>query len=104
MLFLHYLLKVRNQRVTYLGPSVPLKDVLAVADKIKPDYFYTIITSVPNGYSVDEYLNTLASGYPSALIFASGSQFINTHHTLNSNVVVLNGMDSVLKKVGELAA
>lgn len=104
LLFLHYLLKVRNQRITYLGPSVPLKDVLAVAERIKPDYFYTIITGIPSGYTVDEYLNTIANSYPSAIVFASGAQFIKTHLVLNSNVVVLNGMENVLKKVGEIAA
>lgn len=104
LLFLHYLLKVRNQKVTYLGPSVPLKDVIAVGERIKPDYFYTIITNVTNGYTVDEYLNALSDKFPDCTIYGSGAQFINTHHMLNKNVVVLNGMENVLTKVNELRA
>lgn len=103
LLFLNYLLKSRNHKVTYLGASVPLNEVLTVAETIQPDYFYTIITSVPNGYSVDEYLNTIADRFPTSQVFASGNQFINTHHNLSSNVLIINGMDKVLSKVDELS-
>lgn len=103
LLFLHYLLKVRHQKVTYLGPSVPLKEVLTVGERLNPDYFYTIITNVPHGYSVNDYLNTLSDKFPESTIFASGVQFMNTHRSLNKNVIVLNGMDNVLAKINELS-
>ncbi|HAE13371.1 MAG: MerR family transcriptional regulator [Chitinophagales bacterium] len=104
LLFLQYLLKARNHRVTYLGASVPLQEVLTVAETLRPDFFYTIITSVPSGYSPDEYLNTIAGKFPDATVYASGTQFINTHHSLSDNVRILNGLDNVLAGVEELAA
>jgi len=103
LLFLNYLLRARDHKVTYLGASVPIKEVITVGESIQPDYFYTIISSVPTGYSIDEYLNTLAEKFPKSTIFASGNQFINTHHNLASNVSVIHGMQNVLQKVDELS-
>ncbi|KRP12499.1 MAG: hypothetical protein ABR95_13295 [Sphingobacteriales bacterium BACL12 MAG-120813-bin55] len=104
LLFLSYLLKSRNHQVTYLGASVPLKEVLTVGETLKPDFFYTIITAVPTEYSVDDYLNTIADKFPKSTVYASGSQFINTPHSLRDNVMVMHGMQKVLEKVEELSA
>ncbi|MBK7109217.1 MAG: MerR family transcriptional regulator [Chitinophagales bacterium] len=102
LLFLHYLLKVRRQNVTYLGPSVPLKDVLTVGERLNPDYFYTIITNAPHGYSVSEYLNKLSDKFPDSTVFASGVQLFNPPRSLNKNVSILNNMEDVTAKIEDL--
>ncbi len=104
LLFLHFILKVRHQKVTYLGPSVPLKEVITVGSRIHPDYFYTVITNVPHGLSVNEYLNTLAGTFPASTVFASGIQLINTHLSLHDNVEVVNKMENVLTIINELTS
>jgi DNA-binding transcriptional MerR regulator len=103
LLFLSYMLKVRDHHVTYLGASVPLSEVLSVGEALQPDYFYTIISTVPNMYSIDEYLNTIARKFPNSTVFASGTQFINTHHNLDDNVEVVQGMDKVLRLIDQLS-
>ena len=96
LLFLYYMLKSRSQRVIYLGASVPLEDVIEVGKAVKPDYFYTIITSVPHGYTVKDYLNKLGTEFPEALVMASGLQLLDPPKDLATNVNVLSGMPSVL--------
>jgi DNA-binding transcriptional MerR regulator len=104
LLFLYYLLKSRSQRVLYLGASVPLKDVIEVGKVVNPDYFYTIITAVPQGYSVKQYLNQLAEEFPAATVFTSGLQMTDPPKDLVKNITVLNGLPSVLSRMEEISA
>ena len=39
----------------YLGPSVPIDDVINAGEAIKPHGFYTVITGQPSGYSLSDY-------------------------------------------------
>lgn len=103
LLFLYYLLKSRSQKVIYLGSSVPLKDVIEVAKVMKPEYFYTIITAVPQGYSVKNYLNQLAEEFPDSTVFSSGLQMSDPPKDLLSNITVLNGLQAVLNRIEELS-
>lgn len=104
LLFLYYLLKSRSHRVIYLGASVPLKDVIEVGKVVEPDFFYTIITAVPQGYSVKNYLNQLSEAFPSATIYSSGLQMAEPPKDLHKNISVLNSMPTVMKRVEELSA
>lgn len=45
LLFLHYLLKFRGTKVTYLGANVPISDVAYVAGIVKPDMAFLHFTS-----------------------------------------------------------
>ena len=102
LLFLYYLLKSRSQKVIYLGSSVPLKDVIEVAKVVQPDYFYTIITAVPQVYSVKNYLNQLAEEFPASTVFSSGLQMSDPPKDLLNNITVLNGLPAVMKRIEEL--
>ncbi len=104
LLFLYYLLKSRAHRVIYLGSSVPLKDVIEVGKVVQPDFFYTIITAVPQGYSVKNYLNQLSEEFPSATIYSSGLQMSDPPKDLHQNITVLNSLPSVMKRLEELSA
>lgn len=104
LLFLHYLLKSRQHRVIYLGGSVPLKDVIQVGEAIQPDGFYTIITTNPIGYSLVDYLNTLATTFPKTQVFASGGAMQTTPRGLERNIYVLQSLDQVVSRVEELTA
>jgi DNA-binding transcriptional MerR regulator len=103
LLFLYYLLKSRSQKVIYLGSSVPLKDVIEVGKVVKPDYFYTIITAVPQGYSVKNYLNQLAEEFPASTVYSSGLQMSDPPKELLSNITILNGLPAVMKQLEELS-
>jgi DNA-binding transcriptional MerR regulator len=99
LLFLTYLLRLKKQKVFYLGASVQLKDVLLAGEALKPDYFYTIITSHPNGYILEDYLNKIADTFPDSVVYASGLQLKEKMGPLRSNVSLFTNMSSVLSYI-----
>ena len=74
LLFLYYLLKKRNVRVSYLGANVPINDIVSIVDTIKPDMAFIHLTSTSPSFNFDRLLNhlgqktasitTVISGYP----------------------------------------
>lgn len=102
LLFLHYLLKVHQHRVIYLGSSVPLNDVIQVGETLQPQAFFTIITTNPIGYSITDYLNKLATSFPASKVFVSGAQMQHPPKGLASNVRVVSMLERVLPEIEEL--
>lgn len=102
LLFLSYLLKTRSYRVIYLGPSVPLNDVISVAETQQPDCFYTIMTVTPTGFSVQEYLQKLAGHFPSSKVMVSGNQVMTPPKNLPANVYIINDLYQAMDQVAEL--
>jgi MerR family transcriptional regulator, light-induced transcriptional regulator len=103
LLFLSYLLKSHNHKVVYLGPSVPLADVIKVGETLQPDGFYTIITAHPTAFTVSEYLNKLAETFPESKVFVSGAQTVAPIKGLASNVYVISNLESVVTQLENLA-
>ncbi|MBK8343865.1 MAG: MerR family transcriptional regulator [Bacteroidetes bacterium] len=103
LLFLSYLLKTHNHKVVYLGPSVPINDVIQVGESLHPDGFYTIITAHPTAFTVSDYLNKLAATFPESKVFVSGAQTINAIKGLESNVYVISNLETVVERLETLA-
>lgn len=99
LLFLNYLLRSANHKVVYLGPSVPIDDVINAGETIKPDGFYTILTGQPNGYLIGDYLNKLAIHFPESNVFVSGPQVVHPIKGLKPNVFILNNLNTVITQV-----
>ncbi len=99
LLFLNYLLRSSNHKVVYLGPSVPIDDVINAGESIKPDGFYTILTGQPNGYLIGDYLNKLANHFPASKVFVSGPQVMHPIKGLAPNVFILNDLNTVITQV-----
>ena len=83
----------------YLGPSVPIDDVINAGEAIKPHGFYTVITGQPSGYSLSDYLNKLANRFPDSNVFVSGPQVVHPIKGLDPNVFVLNNLNTVISQV-----
>lgn len=107
LLFLCYLLRTRHHRVTYLGCSVPLDDVVSVAQCVQPDYLYTIVTSstIEDSMekSMEQYIQQLAVRLPKQQLVFSGKQIEHLSHFNGVNVQVLSGMGEVLQWVEKIA-
>jgi hypothetical protein len=56
LLYIHYLLKSRGVKVLYVGSNIPMDDVQYVIREKKPDYLYTHLTSVSNGFNFDRFM------------------------------------------------
>ncbi|MEZ4884086.1 MAG: MerR family transcriptional regulator [Chitinophagales bacterium] len=96
LLFLCYLLKARNNKVTYLGASVPVQDVLSVVEHYQPDYVYTILTSAPATSELEEYIRSLAEKLYPVKLLISGQRIQDVSFDLPSNVLVLGKMDEIV--------
>ena len=101
LLFMSYLLKARNNRVNYLGASVPTKDLLSVVEHYQPDYVFTVITSTPPKNDLNEYLSELAKQLKSVQLLVSGQKVAEVEGELPKNVRLLAGMEEILDFVGE---
>lgn len=99
LLFLNYLLRASNHKVIYLGPSVPINDVIQVGESIKPDAFYTVITTQPGSYTIADYLNKLAEHFSESKVFVSGPLMQHPPKDLRKNIHILNDMNTVLEDV-----
>ena len=89
LLFSCYLIKKHGHKVIYLGQSTPKQDLISVYNKQKPDYLLTVITSVPAGEQVQEYVNLLGEKFSNAEIFVSGLQALDQSLTIPPNIRLL---------------
>ncbi len=96
LLFLCYLLKVRNNKVTYLGANVPLQDVLSVAKHYQPDYVYTILTSAPSSNELPNYIKKLSKELYPVELLVSGQRVKNANFELPPNVHFLAKMEDII--------
>lgn len=80
VLFAEYLLRKRGQRVTNLGMSVPLKDVVSVTEFKKPDVVFCIMTAFPKNRKLVTYLEELNREVASERIIVTGYQAQRGRH------------------------
>lgn len=104
LLFLSYLLKSRNHRITYLGMSVPLNDVVEVVQFKKPDAIYTIFTSTPTDEDIDAYLQALGEQFADTPVFISGSRLASYSSTPPPNLHLFRKAEDILHHINALQA
>jgi len=102
LLFLCYLLKVRNNKVTYLGASVPLKDVLSVSKHYQPDFVYTVLTSSPTTSKLENYITTLSTEISPTTLLISGQKVKNVQFELPENVRTFSKMEDIITFIEEV--
>lgn len=76
LLFMQYILRSRHMRVLYLGQNLPFVDLVKAYEGFRPQYFCTIITSVPAREELQEYISSLANQFPESNFLVSGYQFV----------------------------
>jgi DNA-binding transcriptional MerR regulator len=97
LLFANYILRARNNKVVYLGQSLPFADLNHVVDYHKPDYIYTAITSTPGQDEVENYLNKLADNFSEYAILVTGYQVIGQGLDLRKNVRVVPSINYLME-------
>ncbi|WP_162910627.1 MerR family transcriptional regulator [Hymenobacter oligotrophus] len=66
LLFMNYLLRVRQHHVLYLGQNLPVRELSAVCACYKPHYVASVLTTVPERDRVQQFLQELGTLCPSA--------------------------------------
>lgn len=78
LLFMNYALRARGRQVLYLGPNLPLADVVAAAKTFKPSVLATVLTSVPPRSQVSSFAAELRAQCPEATVMLFGSLAVQT--------------------------
>lgn len=96
LLFASYLIKARQNKVIYLGQTMPMNDLLMAHEVYKPDYLLTVLTSRPADMSALEYLNKLSEKFPETEILVSGSQVIGQDLALPDNMTAILNLNHLI--------
>ncbi len=91
LLFTNYLLRARNNKVIYLGQSMPLSELKLICDMHQPHYLFSVITSTPGQDEIQHYVNKLAAEIPNSKILLTGYQVVGQGINTPENVeIILN--------------
>lgn len=96
LLFANYILRARQNRVVYLGQSLPFQDLHAAYQVHKPDYIFTIITSVPSQQDVQPYIDKLACKFKDTQILITGYQAVSQDIVIPDNVTIIRTITQLI--------
>lgn len=98
ILFSNYVLRSRGHEVIYLGSQTPFEDLHDIFEMRKPDYIFSIITSLTSNVSVQTFINNLGKQWKDTEILISGSQVINKKELkIPANFTILNNPSGLFK-------
>lgn len=102
LIYIHYILRKRRQKVVFLGPGINLNDLSDACGAVHPHYVMTLLHEPLSRISVQKYLDLACRTIGNATFLVSGAQlFVNRIET-PQNAVVLNGLPDLLKFLQDL--
>jgi len=102
MMFMHYLVKSRGLRVTYLGLNTSLIDLQDANSICHPTHIFTIISESFTHQPVQKYIDQLAQAFTHCSILLSGYQVITQPINRPENVSILPGLQETIALLDEL--
>lgn len=102
LLFMHYLLRRRGQKVVYLGLGNTLGDIRDACQAVHPDYVFTILQEPLPRQSIQTYLEQAAQLLPTGHLLITGAQLFINPVKLPHNVSVLSGLPDTLQFLDSL--
>ena len=96
LLFMHYLLKARQNQVIYVGQNMSIGDLQDVYAIHKPDYIYTMVTETFSRQPVSRYVDLLSKTFHESKILLSGYQIVAQNIESYNNVVVLKSLQETI--------
>ena len=96
MLFMHYLLKSRKNRVVHIGQDVSLTDLKDAYNIHNPDYIFTMITETFAREPVQRYIDRLSSNCSACHVLLSGYQVVVQNVQPPSNVTILKSLQQTM--------
>ena len=103
LLFTHYIIKARHNKVIYFGQNLPFNDLVTIYDIHRPAFIVTVITTHPPASQVQEYVDALATAFPDATVLLSGYQVIGRDIHLPANVRIFYRIEHIISFVDEHA-
>jgi MerR family transcriptional regulator, light-induced transcriptional regulator len=97
ILFANYILRARNNKVVYLGQSLPFDELKFVIDLHKPEYIFTAITSTPGQNEIQAYINKLSAKFPDVKVLMSGYQVVGQGLYMPNNVSIIPNVRQLME-------
>jgi DNA-binding transcriptional MerR regulator len=102
LLYIHYLLKSRGVKVLYVGSNIPMDDVQYVIREKKPDYLYTHLTSVSNGFNFDRFMTQALRRFEGVPFVVSGLFAQQYEKILPGQVMLKKSLQEVSEFIASL--
>ncbi len=100
LLFANYMLRSRQQKVIYLGQSLPFADLESAFEKHRPDYIFTILTSFPSDIEAQKYIAKLKDRFIESKILLTGYRVTNNNLIIKSpNVIVFEKFNQLVELI-----
>lgn len=96
LLLIQYLIKARKHRVIYLGNNIFPEDLAKVAEIVKPDFFFTIISEFFNEQDVSKYVSQIRQKAGDVKILITGLQAYQNGQVEMDNVQILTSLDDTI--------
>jgi MerR family transcriptional regulator, light-induced transcriptional regulator len=102
LLFMHYLLKVRQHHVVYLGQEVSIEDLRDACLIHKPDYIFTLLNEPILKMPVPQYIERLATDFGNAQILLSGYQVVTKEIQAYDNITIIPSLDDTIEFIDNI--
>ncbi len=101
LLFANYLLRLDDQRVIYLGASVPTESLANTKDEIKPtDILFFFIQHI-NPEDANNYMETLRKTFPRTNIHVSGNEHLLEEVLLPKQINWIKSPTELMTSIGQ---
>ena len=97
ILFANYILRARNNKVIYLGQSLPFEELKFVCDLHSPDYIFSSLTTVPSISDIQDYVLKLGKAFPETSILLTGYQVIGQGLDLEENTRIIPNVRQLME-------
>ena len=97
LLFANYIIRARNNKVVYLGQSLPFNELVFAYNIHQPDYIFSVITSVPSNHETQMYVNRLATQFPKSHLLLTGYQIVGQDIQMPENGTIINNIDDLIR-------
>ncbi|RDB06616.1 MerR family transcriptional regulator [Runella aurantiaca] len=96
LLFATYVIRSRNHKVIYLGQTLPFSELIFAHEVHKPDFIFSILTSVPANEEVQPYVDRLCSQFPETQILLTGYQVVGQDIQTGPNAAIINKTEDLV--------
>ncbi len=101
LLFGNYIVRSRQNKVIYLGQSLPFNELSFACQMHKPDYIFSVITSVPGQDEIQRYVYRLAKEFPDSKILLTGYQVVGQDIDCPDNVEIITQIRQLMDIAAE---
>jgi len=98
LLFTNYILKSRGYKVYYFGQTLPFDDLLEACQTCKPDYTFTIITSL-GLRDTETWVEKMATHIPNITHVVTGNQDFSAHQK-HKNIFIAKNAEAFIHFLG----